>query len=843
MNRLLLLSLYFLLSLPLSSCRDAEDFDLTEKSTVKDILTPKPTATKTTSTTTRTHTATAVVTETGDITKPSNPNDPPVDGTLNRKVDWGYEASDIFVACLLPNAKQRGNAEWMASLNKRIDDKRYKKLEKEKDFDFTTQSKPLGTVTRCFQAMYGNFLEILRTHGEGIQGYVDYTNIYSIKFPKPADDDIYPNPTRPGKQGSNQKPMKHKHKRSPDIPLHLQQTPVKTLRERTKDFVKRGISKVSNLSLHKRYEQEGQDDTYLFKRQDKKDDKPVDMAPKLRRGVDFTQDTAVYSTGPPAMGIDEEYIFDENDGKDATVYIIDGGLNITHSAFSWKNVKDPQNIGWIWAGPRPSNKQKDHSPKKFDDAVTGSHVASKVIGAKTGLARLASVYMVVPYDSMGGMNIITYLDAMVKMHEQIRTTSGAKPDKKIVICFSHPVIHLARAPEFIRWPQYSNMTQNKKDFMNAATFVLDQILNDFGNMKNVVMVTRATGLPLNKASDSLLDWPARRANTGNVTNLVVVGGVDNDGMKIMQAPESVTIYAPAKNIRVPYWHATNEDAYVTIPYSIRLSVGSVSGLLAFFMSKYNEDGRAAKNRLEANAFPRIRNGYSVAWNGLRVPFCSSGDDAKGEPSNEKRTLLPRAPAYNAGIPISCRPGKYRAELTTIKATINGTTTLIPTMAYLYAADGPGYTQEIPPIPRPTIFRQTYDKTITRTTTVPASVFDANLEKYKQSLRDGKLPKPAAKIKTPKPPDGVPLTTTNKYGKVETYLVIMKTVIASTTPAGTAETTSTTMDPSKGGSFTTIVSSTGRETTFTTSTVGISSDKDIVIPGAVGNTTITNSGAT
>ncbi|KAF3224997.1 hypothetical protein TWF191_005845 [Orbilia oligospora] len=579
--------------------------------------------------------------------------------------------------------------------------------------------------------------------------------------------------------------MGSKHKRSL---ISIRHTPSRSLRQRANDFLTRSATKFQHFKkIVKRSPGYDLDSTFLVKRQDDKSEKKDDPLLSLRRSVDFTQDTAILSTEPPGLDVADEYLFDSDDGRGSTVYIVDGGINLNHSAFAWKPEKDPKNIGWIWAGPRPSDRQEDHSPNTSETAVRGTHVAAKVIGAVTGLARLASTYMVVPYDADGGLNILTYLDALVKMHDHIKITTGANPNKKVVICFSHPVVHVARSQEFIRWPQYKNITQSKKDFMNAATSILDEILEDFGTMKNVVMVTRASGLLLDKAPDPLLSWPARRANTGNIMNLVLVGGVNNNGVKIMQAPSSVLVYAPAQDVRVPILHRTNLNAYTTIPYSIRLSVGSISGMLAFFMSKYNEDGRAAKNRLEANAYPRVKFGYSVAWNGLRVPSCgfNAPQDSKGDDKAPKaKRAVPRLD-YSEGLLVKCALNPFRARVTTVKTSVNGSATEVPKVEYFHAADGPGYTHKIPRVPKPTLYRPSFAVTITKTTSVGAARFSSDYEKYKNMLRSGRPPGPKPVAMYEPTEMAAPLMTTDKFGKTGEVLVIWKTVYTSTIPVETS----------------------------------------------------------
>ncbi|KAK6345520.1 hypothetical protein TWF718_007434 [Orbilia javanica] len=829
MRRLIFLTFYIFLSLGLTSAQDSSSQKPSQKPA------PPP------------NTSSSPPQKPSPTSSPSKSDNGgiPFDGTLDKKAGWNYDAKRLALACMVLGPKYRKDSEWQGSLEKRIDKLRYNADSKD-PVGYRSESKALGLVYICFQTYYGNFLEVIRTHGDGVQGYIDYSEIYNHKFPKPQDNDQYPAPDSTGARKPNQKPMRTRRKRSF---LPLEEEPVESLHQITDDTQPGKASAFQGLAKLAKRSSGGYDnddhDAFLYKRQDDKDSSIL----SLRRSVDFTQDTALLSTEPPGLDLEDEYIFDADEGRNSTVYIIDGGINANHSAFSWKQEKDPKNIGWIWAGPRPSDRQEDHSPSPQETSVRGSQVAAKIIGAVSGLARLASTYMVIPYDSNGGLNILTYLDALVKMHDHIKITSDTRPGKKIVICFSHPVVHVARSTEFTRWPQYSSIIQSKKDFMNAATSVLDGILEDFGRMKNVVMVTRATGLLLDKAPDPLLNWPARRANSGNITNLVVVGGVDTNGIKVMQAPSNVIVYAPAQDIRVPILHYSNLGAYTTIPYSIRLSVGSVSGLLAFFMSKYNEDGRAAKNRLESNAYPRTKFGYAVAWNGLRVPSCGFGtqpaEDAKKPPKAKRAN--PRVD-YNEGIPVKCDLNPFRARMTTVKTSIGSSVTEVPRVDYFYAADGPGYTQKIPRAPKPTIYRPSFAVTITSTTSVGVGQYSSDYEEYKDMLRSGRPPGPGyAKpgVRYDQTEVATPMMTTDKFGRTGEVLVVWKTVYTSATPAEASTsipsaTTAVNVESTLTSSIVSVSTSESKTGLSSTSSTALSNPAEAIKSMKSSNTEITNS---
>ncbi|KAF3245806.1 hypothetical protein TWF192_007282 [Orbilia oligospora] len=210
-------------------------------------------------------------------------------------------------------------------------------------------------------------------------------------------------------------------------------------------------------------------------------------------------------------------------------------------------------------------------------------------------------------------------------------------------------------------------------------------------------------------------------------------------------------------------------------------------MLAFFMSKYNEDGRAAKNRLEANAYPRVKFGYSVAWNGLRVPSCgfNAPQDSKGDDKAPKaKRAVPRLD-YSEGLLVKCALNPFRARVTTVKTSVNGSATEVPKVEYFHAADGPGYTHKIPRVPKPTLYRPSFAVTITKTTSVGAARFSSDYEKYKNMLRSGRPPGPKPVAMYEPTEMAAPLMTTDKFGKTGEVLVIWKTVYTSTIPVETS----------------------------------------------------------
>ncbi|EPS44994.1 hypothetical protein H072_1019 [Dactylellina haptotyla CBS 200.50] len=614
------------------------------------------------------------------------------DSELNKKVDFGYTENDIFPACVVFKKEKRNDKGWLDGFDKAKSNLK----EKESTYEYTSSTPQFGRVFDCFGIKYGQFLELVKTQGGGLQGYGDYNKLLNgdKRLPAIRDDDKYD--AELSRSDSNQAPMKKIKRRSdrsliPYVKKQIRRdTPHQNLQTRatawlnkiTKDHFKRS-------KLRKRA-----------------DPAPEDPNKGLRRCTICSEDMGVLSAAPPGIGLTEDYMFDEKDGEGTFVYLVDTGLETKHSEFLHKGGS--KSIGWVMAGPDPPKDLKDYTK----DGVTGSAVAAKVVGRTSGFARKSFLYMVVPNDAKGNMNIITYLDALLKMHNQIKTSTTDKDNKKkVVVAFTHRQLLLARLNEMYNWPEFKSVPTTLKNFIDAVTGVLDEILVDLAHQDSVVMVTRATGLKIeNPWVDPIYGWPTRRA-TSNVTNLILVGGVDQSGKKIMQAPGYVRVYAPASSIRVPEIKNGDDTDYITVDYSIRLAVGSVSGMLAFFMSKYGDNGLNARWRLEANAYPRMYRGYSVAWNGLRIGTCPlPGKKASGEGAPPKRMLVRREGdpfAYDPGEEVSCKRIDIITEMVPGKNGTNGTEASI---RYVY--DQPTF-NVFPPAPAsPTIPRPTYYTTTT-----------------------------------------------------------------------------------------------------------------------------------
>ncbi|KAK6359395.1 hypothetical protein TWF696_000555 [Orbilia brochopaga] len=590
--------------------------------------------------------------------KPAKPEDITKEG-------WTYADDDFVEVCLVFKKEKRKDDTWLDDFDGKVVG-----IKAESAYEHKTMSPVFGRVFQCFGTKFGEFVDLLKTHGDGIQGFCDYAkerNPKNLGYPVIHDDDEYE--LQDMKKDDDQAPLLEKRHagrliRDPGYPARRRPAPPRrNSRPLHHNIRKRAVHHNRKRVLT------GDDFSFLEKRADNKTIPIIKQSPRLnetefpkqdtsdlRWSEEFTLDTQIVSTAPPGDGIENGYLFDAKDGEGVHVYIVDSGLNLQHTAFTWKNER--KELGWILAGPKMSKQKKDFRTGS-ETSVGGSEVVAKVIGRTSGLARKAWAYMVVPHDADGNTNPLLYLDALTSMYNQIMTgqsSAGVTGDKnakrKNVICFSHRLYTAARLNEMYMWTEYKKMPQHRKAFIDAVTGVMDEILAELGKNQDVVMVTRTSGILLNqyntKAGDPVVGWPARRAF--NITNMVLVGGVDMQGRYIMYQPPDVysysrIIFAPAADIRVPFTARGNSQDYYSAKYSIRLAIGTVSGVLASMMSKYNENGVQARARLNAYAYPRVFGGGPVVWNGLRIPTCDTPPTtitAKLEkPEETKRPKLAR----------------------------------------------------------------------------------------------------------------------------------------------------------------------------------------------------------
>ncbi|KAJ6260241.1 hypothetical protein Dda_4465 [Drechslerella dactyloides] len=604
--------------------------------------------------------STAVQAQAGDPPKSDDKKKDEGDD-IGKQVGWSHGNDDPVTVCVIIKKDKRADKGWLGGLDEKING-----ITEKSDYQYSTDNEILGRVFQCFGTRYGKFLDLLKSHGDGIQGYCDYDaekNPKNLGYPVINDNDEY-DLNAINKQ-KNQFPLKKIKKRTAK-PMHI---PYR------RHLARRSLAVSGNTSprphkirqniglLQKRNDIASDHEShYSFfeKRADEDEGIPVQDTSDLRISDKFTLDTAVISQAPPGDSFESDYLFDVKDGENITVYVFDAGLNKDHTAFANYN----QSMGWILAGPKQSQGNKDFHPGK-EGSVGGSEVAAKVIGRTTGLARKSLLYNVVPYDSDGNTNSLLYLDALSRMYNQIMVAQAAANDQKqnrrSVICFSHRLPMAARLNEMYRWTEFKKISKSRKAFIDAVTGVMDEILVELGKNPNLALVTRTTGILLTSypmKDDPIIGWPARRAS--NLTNMVLVGGVDTDGRYIMYQPPSVyaaapVVFAPAEDIRVPYTSGGNTQDYYTARYSIRLAVGTVSGVLASMMAKYNESGVDSRARLYANAYPRVFGGGPVVWNGLRIPTCNKPPttmSAAAPKSTEKPKLTRRADGDVLEAPVN-----------------------------------------------------------------------------------------------------------------------------------------------------------------------------------------------
>lgn len=105
-----------------------------------------------------------------------------------------------------------------------------------------------------------------------------------------------------------------------------------------------------------------------------------------------------------------DYMYYSAAGEGGTVYIIDSGLNPSHTEFSFGVIK-----GWIYANGVAKTEVDD------DPGSHGTCLASKVAGRVLGVAKKASLIVV-----KRSVRLSSWLDAMVKVANDLRSRARAE---------------------------------------------------------------------------------------------------------------------------------------------------------------------------------------------------------------------------------------------------------------------------------------------------------------------------------------------------------------------------------------------------------------------------------
>ncbi|KAK2846342.1 hypothetical protein FQN49_005817, partial [Arthroderma sp. PD_2] len=211
------------------------------------------------------------------------------------------------------------------------------------------------------------------------------------------------------------------------------------------------------------------------------------------------------------------YYYDESQGEGTTIYVVDTGAEHTHDEF--KNTHFEK---YIW----PEPKSVPHEERDFNPKFHGTGVLSRAVGRTVGIARKASVVVVVKSNKDGRSTIYNFIDALLKTYDDI---TEHHPNGKVVINLSSSL----RKPKD---PDLDDMCRQLfTDLMTALT-----------ELEHVVVVTTAG----NEGPDKEIDqYP--QVLGGIIPKLVVVGGVDFYTLENMyQTADYVRVSAIANKIRV-----------------------------------------------------------------------------------------------------------------------------------------------------------------------------------------------------------------------------------------------------------------------------------------------------
>ncbi|KAK4455139.1 peptidase S8/S53 domain-containing protein [Podospora aff. communis PSN243] len=218
------------------------------------------------------------------------------------------------------------------------------------------------------------------------------------------------------------------------------------------------------------------------------------------------------------------FMYDDSAGFGTFAYVIDYNCMKSHPEFD--DVRSTMRS--LYPGPNPVTSDIPEA----DGKRHGTKVLSKIVGKNFGMAKRAQTINTV-FDHRQYI-AEHWLDAMVKVHEDIRSHSGRGP--KSVVTMS-----VAMLPSMAGGDAY----------VRKMSYLIQSIINT-----GAVFVTGSGNAGTDGGGMAVYGLPALLRNPAHpnaVTDMIVVGGVLADGAYTMSASDApfVDVYAPSRDVKLP----------------------------------------------------------------------------------------------------------------------------------------------------------------------------------------------------------------------------------------------------------------------------------------------------
>ncbi|KAI4143814.1 MAG: hypothetical protein L6R39_004445 [Caloplaca ligustica] len=240
------------------------------------------------------------------------------------------------------------------------------------------------------------------------------------------------------------------------------------------------------------------------------------------------------------------YHFDDTAGQGTRIYIIDSGLDLTHKEF-----KD-YNPDWMYAGPYAEKSQSDSLKDDTYAPPHGTAMASVAVGIEQGVAKKASLTVVRSdgFTKQDGNGLDrrtflpeTWIDGLKQVYDDIHDKVKNGEDPKAVINMSWGVA------KFLQHPEYDDVIHH--------TFA--NLLKSIDSLNAVMLAASGQPALFRPTVDT---WPQLLAET-EVPNLIVVGGIDDDGTRDDSTRDAPFVKVYANSVDVDVADARNGDYRTT----------------------------------------------------------------------------------------------------------------------------------------------------------------------------------------------------------------------------------------------------------------------------------------
>ncbi|KAK6537471.1 hypothetical protein TWF694_011656 [Orbilia ellipsospora] len=300
-------------------------------------------------------------------------------------------------------------------------------------------------------------------------------------------------------------------------------------------------------------------------------------------------------------------------GKSVSIFLIDTGVDIQHEAF--RKAK-PEEEFYYFAGPDAADMNGPTDSAEYKNH--GTHLLSRIIGYRVGLAPEAEVYIVHFVNRYGYYTTAHLFSAMIKAYDNI---IEHEVQNAIIVCAWLYDQTQPDNPDSLFQTVY-DPPESKHRTNDLVSWLSTQMMTEIFNLRRtlahppIVVTTPGTDKIIGSKTEYLS--PAKEVAAFSDI-IIIAGGTDTKDQKMFDdslRTQKIRAWAPGENVHGAGYDADG-DASMELLTGASYAVAHVAGMIALYVSeKRSDDVKSARDDLYSQAHQRAPGGPKIIWNGI-----------------------------------------------------------------------------------------------------------------------------------------------------------------------------------------------------------------------------------